>query len=96
MKEFCLALLNAINQFYPIHNSLASRPYPSWGIIVGSFTFNGNLYSFTYGNRGYFQRMAKGEKTEFFDLAGTPRNYTAIIYEGKRYEKEPTINFEST
>lgn len=92
MKEFCLALLNAINYYYPIRGPRKSELY-----IVGALRFGGDLYAFMVdSNRGTFRRMDKTGTDKWFDIAGTQRKYTAIIHNGKRYEKEPTINFEST
>jgi hypothetical protein len=90
MKEFCQKLLQEINHYYPIRGLLGNEAY-----IVGSFRFRGDIYSFMIKTRGCFQRMDKTGTTDWFDLAGTPRKYTAIIYEGVRYELQPTLEFKT-
>lgn len=87
MKEFCQELLQAINGFYPIQKPRGNGRY-----VVGALNFKGNLFSFIIEeNRGIFRLMENHSTYEWFDLAGTPRKYTAIIYEGVRYEKDPTL-----
>lgn len=95
MKEILLQLLSVANTLHPMRGI-----HTDW-FTVGCFPMNDGVYSFMIqGNRGTVRRTDKSSYTnEWFDVAYTvlandKRRYTSIIWNGKKYDLEPTIQFE--
>ena len=87
MKELFQALLYNANRIYPMRGVSAG-----W-CTVGTFLHKKDIYAFIItGDRGTIRRVdIKNEENDWFGVIKTNQVFTAIVFNGVKYEYQPTL-----